>query len=74
MEYTKLLQFKIILVFKDSSGNITISIKDKEYMMQKTVVFLPPQSILKKPKIPIDIAYTMITKELVRKVFMAQLT
>lgn len=72
LKQTKRQQFKTIPALTDSLGNITILIKDKKIIVQKTA-FLPLlQNTLMDPKIPACIAYTIITKELVLKVFITQ--
>lgn len=74
LKYTKPLQFKTTPALKDPSGNIAISMKDKEHMVQRTTFPPPPRSTLKEPKISAGIAHTIITKELVRKTLLAQST
>lgn len=65
LKYTKLKQFKTTLALWDSWRNIAILIKDKKIMIQKTVFFSLPQSILRKYKILAGIAYIIIIKELI---------
>ena len=61
-------------MLKEPLGNIAISIKDKEAMVQKTAFLLPPKSILREPKIFIDIIHLTIIKEQVYNTLIVQST
>ena len=61
-------------MLKDLLGNVAISMKDKEAMIQKTAFFPPPKSTLREPRIPTDIAHLTIIKKQIYNAVIAQST
>ena len=55
-------------------GNVAITMKDKEVMVQRTAFPPPPKSPLREPRISKGTAHTTITKELVYNAPIAQST
>ena len=74
LKYTKPQQFKTTPALKNSLGNIAISMKHKEAIIQKSTFLPPPKSTLKEPKIPVSTTYSTITKEQVYNPLIAQST
>ncbi len=72
LKYTKPLQFRTTPALKDSEGNIAVSMKAKEALVGKSAFPRPPPNFLETPAIPLGLAHTKITEEIVGQALLTQ--
>lgn len=71
-KYTKLLLFRATPALKNSNRNMTVSIKAKDVLVQKSAFPKLLTSLILTPIIFLRLAHTKITEEMIAQVLMTQ--
>ena len=72
LKYTKPLQLRTTSALKDNERNIAVFMKAKEALVRKSAFPKPPPNFFETPTIPLKLAHTKITEEIVGQALLTQ--